>query len=698
MRLGCKAFYFTLIFALVTFLFSCASSPKSQKKMGKVIDAGDDFMMVAYSPSDRNLTAPDEEVTDATTGDNGATADVATSEEAQNTGDNPNSQSNALNSSNAETADTTSANTPSQTQNQDNAITQKESEDAKDTSLSGDLNNGAQISQGDSDKIDNENNLFDAQAGGEAGFQKDATASAEDNLAAGSQADGEHEAQSDDAIDESFIDTPISEMAFEEDYGDEDDDDFSSADEAVIAAKGEEVDEALSEAALDPLQAALTDGEKVDDEEGEEGSALPDIDDEVFDDEALDDAQTARELGSEGEDFAQDTESEAPEYIGPKFSREVSAKRNDLIEVQYPGSGWAYQENIDMSGEADIQNLNFLYKGRKLGGKAQTFILQATREGEYLLHFYKMDNVTGDYIDDWLKVTVSGVGNLAGGETVHAPQYEEVEPVRHKVTQALPQKSEDFFTDTDNVQDLWSGGSIADEKAENDYESSSPSSLYALDIDEPLVYEGNEPVVEVPAHDEVISDGVDLALLENAARKNDAPKKPSTRKSENTAKSKSPAINNSNGNSPKSNSNNFSRTAKGGVPPEVASKSDAQAEKVLPDTNTSKVAYDDSVDFANGSALDMEELLANAKELYNDKKYSEAFSEVKKFLMFATERVDEGLFLKAQLLEARNTTFQDIKAAIKNYEMVTQRFPQSTLWTAAQKRAVYLKRFYVKIY
>ena len=91
-----------------------------------------------------------------------------------------------------------------------------------------------------------------------------------------------------------------------------------------------------------------------------------------------------------------------------------------------------------------------------------------------------------------------------------------------------------------------------------------------------------------------------------------------------------------------------------------------------------------------------DDLLAQAKKAYNDKKYANALSLVNEFLKNARQKLDEGFFLKGQTLEAKSAV-QDIKNAIENYQKIIDDFPKSALWESARKRLIFLKRMYVDI-
>ena len=112
----------------------------------------------------------------------------------------------------------------------------------------------------------------------------------------------------------------------------------------------------------------------------------------------------------------------------PVPSRSVTVKKNQYLDIVYPGSGWVYL------GEADGTRL-FTYFGRKLGTSDTTFTLRSRASGETLLHFYKTDALTGSYIDDYLSVTVENTP-ATSNEHVKAPDYASIVPPKPSRTRA----------------------------------------------------------------------------------------------------------------------------------------------------------------------------------------------------------------------------------------------------------------------
>ncbi len=82
--------------------------------------------------------------------------------------------------------------------------------------------------------------------------------------------------------------------------------------------------------------------------------------------------------------------------------------------------------------------------------------------------------------------------------------------------------------------------------------------------------------------------------------------------------------------------------------------------------------------------------------MYNEKEYSAALKKLNQFFEFSTDNRDEALYLKGQILEAKSEV-RDIKGALEAYTSLTKNYPASKLWDDANKRIIYLKRFYLEV-
>ncbi|EID85426.1 hypothetical protein MSI_10100 [Treponema sp. JC4] len=95
------------------------------------------------------------------------------------------------------------------------------------------------------------------------------------------------------------------------------------------------------------------------------------------------------------------------------------------------------------------------------------------------------------------------------------------------------------------------------------------------------------------------------------------------------------------------------------------------------------------------SQKDLSQLLTLAKTQFTEKKYSEALKNINEYLGASSDSRDEALYLQGQILEAKSD-LQDISGAINSYTTLTKNYPASKFWDKANKRIIYLQRFYLQ--
>ncbi len=131
-----------------------------------------------------------------------------------------------------------------------------------------------------------------------------------------------------------------------------------------------------------------------------------------------------------------------PDIIIP--SRAVTIKNNQYLDIIYPGSGWIYLGEYDSSKHLS-------YFGRKLGTKDTSFTLRSRLPGMTFVHFYKVDALTGNYIDDYLQITITEE-SANSGERQTAPAYAQIvpqKPERRVVNEVLKTKTVTPLQETD---------------------------------------------------------------------------------------------------------------------------------------------------------------------------------------------------------------------------------------------------------
>ena len=279
-------------------------------------------------------------------------------------------------------------------------------------------------------------------------------------------------------------------------------------------------------------------------------------------------------------------------------SRSVSLKKGETLVITYPGSGWIY-----MGSTSEYNNL--ASRGRKLGTTDTKYTLLAKEAGTQIHHFYKIDNLTGEYIDDYIEVTVlEKKGNSS--TVVNAPDYSEVVPKKPETpAKATPktnpvQKSE---TTEQTTQD-----------------TTTQTSVTPTDTTTKTSAATTKTATTSPKKDEVIE-----------------------------------------------------------IEPEetvIVIDEDENEEEQVPD---------------------LEPLLEKARTGVSSKKYDDAYEALTQYLEFSTDNRDEALYLLGQLLES-DSQYKNIKQAVETYQTLCDSYPASKYWEQANKRIVYLKRFYINIH
>ena len=285
-------------------------------------------------------------------------------------------------------------------------------------------------------------------------------------------------------------------------------------------------------------------------------------------------------------------------------SRSVTLKKFEYLDVTYPGTGWIYMGLTDNSKD-------LAYFGRKLGTKDTQFSLQARAAGTKIVHFYRNDPLTGQYLDDYLEVVI--LAESGSNKThIQAPDYKL--PVQKKEKPAVKEET----------------------AAEEETESSSS--------------------------------------------------KPAANTTSANTTSTSPAT------SATSAASTSSPASKTGT--SAATKTEATESNTTTTTTSTTDTADTSI--AVSTIPDSASLLQEAQVLYNKKEYAAALNKLNQFFEFSTENRDQALYLQGQILEAKSE-IRDIKGAIDAYTSLTKNYPASKLWDDANKRIIYLKRFYLEV-
>ena len=273
-------------------------------------------------------------------------------------------------------------------------------------------------------------------------------------------------------------------------------------------------------------------------------------------------------------------------------SRSVSLKKGETLVITYPGSGWIY-----MGSTSEYNNL--ASRGRKLGTTDTKYTLLAKEAGTQIHHFYKVDNLTGNYIDDYIEVTVLEKKGTSS-TVVNAPDYKEVVPKKAetpaKSSATIKKEAEEKAAQQAQQEEAKT------EKTETKAASTATTSSTAAKKDEDVIVIDDEETQVV----EVLEEGVE-------------------------------------------------------------------------------------------SIPDLEAYMTQAKSLIQSKDYVKAYNNLTTYLEYANDGRDEALYMLGQLLES-DSPIKNIKEAINTYQSLCDSYPASKYWDSANKRIIYLKRFYIDIH
>lgn len=332
-------------------------------------------------------------------------------------------------------------------------------------------------------------------------------------------------------------------------------------------------------------------------------------------------------------------------------SRSVTLKKGENLIVIYPGSGWIYMGSLS-------EYNNLASKGRKLGSENTKYTLLAKEAGTQIHHFYKVDNLTGDYIDDYLEVTV--LDKKGSSKTsVTAPDYATivpnppVKPAKATIQEEIIIPATEEITNQPNIENNSPVGKTSENT--NTIDKTDDELLVTKDADDK-----NQNDLQIVSEDNI-------------------EKITKTTNNENNAISLN-------------EKQSFEY-----IPEDVNSENDdvisIDESAGVFDVEDIDISIDEDFNKNDALQINTDELLDNAIKLYQEGLYSEANDLLTEFFEYAINRQDEALFLQGQLLET-DSPLKDIKSAIQTYELLIKNYPASIYWNDANKRIKYLRKFY----
>lgn len=359
------------------------------------------------------------------------------------------------------------------------------------------------------------------------------------------------------------------------------------------------------------------------------------------------------------------------EQITP--SRSVNVKTNQYLDVTYPGAGWTY------IGETDKKDL-FNYFGRKLGTKNTTFSLRAKKPGTTVLHFYKNDALTGEYIDDYLQVNVE---EARGTGRVKAPSYADIVPAKpqRRIDRANGTFKEEIKQETEPAKkEELKQEEKSEQKELKEHKNKSPSS--SKEIKKPEVSASNKKEASKASPKQKLPEPAKPSVSASPAPVAPQPDSDIKTVIQTTEEKKAAELPVPQENPIKPVQNSFDYTP-------------TSSESIIPEESPF-ISSEPDVTSVDDTAIADESLLEKAKKDFADKKYADALKEAQDYYNSASTRLDEALYLLGQISES-NSQVRDIRFAVDSYDMLVKRFPASKYWKQAKNRSIYLKRFYIDI-
>ena len=354
-------------------------------------------------------------------------------------------------------------------------------------------------------------------------------------------------------------------------------------------------------------------------------------------------------------------------------SRSVTVKVNQYLDVAYPGKGWTY------IGESEKRAL-LSYSGRKLSQTATTFSLRARKAGDTVLHFYKNDALTGEYIDDYLAVKVEP--DRSAGR-VKAPAYADIVPAKpQRRIERANHGGQEYAGPAADKKSGGAGTQKTDIKTENaaqrQSERTPPSPQAQAEPNKTDSAQGRlsqpfpRPIQGVTLQDTGSDIKTVIQTTDSAAQSVATAAQTAQRQGQNAA----------------AQSYN-----------QIPTSSESTKSQETTDTQTEPPAGDEpwKQDGAKDAAQNADEsLLEKARRDFVEGRFADALKEAQEYYNSADTRLDEALFLIGQISES-SSGVRDIRFAVESYDMLVKRFPSSKLWREAKNRSVYLRRFYIDI-
>ena len=364
-------------------------------------------------------------------------------------------------------------------------------------------------------------------------------------------------------------------------------------------------------------------------------------------------------------------------------SRTIKLQKNQYLDITYPGNGWIYL------GETDNTTL-MRYFGRKLDSSDTEFTLRAKDEGSTLLHFYKIDPLNGEAVNDYLEITVSGTSNESDSH-VKAPSYAEAVPENQR-----PKKNSSAQAAAESTKSA--------PMEENPAESASRKSPQSAETSKAQSQQAQSAAPKTSSQSSTQSSSAGNTSSSSSS----AATQRSTERTQSSSSSRASRRNSSSQNSqPASSTQSSSTSTQAGTNSQAAQSTASNSRTTSPAAaQSSKTASSSDAKQTQAANIPKaaapitsqadDDLLKKAQAAYDSKDYAGCLDILTDFFNTAVSRLDEGLYLQGQCLEASSPS-RNIKASLDSYETLVKRYPQSSKWQDANDRIIYIRRFYFTI-
>ena len=368
-----------------------------------------------------------------------------------------------------------------------------------------------------------------------------------------------------------------------------------------------------------------------------ENSPVPDVPESIPETESGAETEPAPESSVE-EMPGQEIEESLP--VEP--SRSVSLSRGQLLEIWYPGRGWVF-----LGLREKKQGVSF--DSRRLDDRDTMFLFRTFEEGSYILDFSRFDVLTGGYVEDAVSVTVLPDSGESGGEDVNivrAPDYQGL-----PIQAVLPEK--------DDAEEPAVSGEQSDAVTEEEAPAAAVSPGQETEA-------GGTAVDDIPAAEPSAS-----------------------------PESASPEGSGTHGESSGYSSVFQEPSVITLAPPETETSGEDPG--ASPETSAGDGGTDDSADVSSvEDAGTVPSGLPEIKSLLEAGDSAGALDALDRFFASSSSGTDEALFLQGQAYEMPGPR-RNIRRALSSYETLTEMYPYSEWWDAADRRIRYIRRFYFDI-